>query len=336
MRVLTAFLVYFVFTMAVYGKAGRDRFAAKRDSTYIESYYKDLIVRIYSDQKTHSLELNDLANPYRLRYLPNGYINIGLGVDYRFFGVSLATRIPFLGNNDTKYGKTKRFGIQSYYYTNRFTFDFLSSFSKGYYLTNSFEHLASYNKDLEYKRPDMASSNIGLSVNYVFNNTRFSCKAAFTDTDWQKKNAGSFLAGASILSYRTRADSAFVPRGINDLLFTKSRNISKSGILAFNINGGYAYTLVFLKNGMVTLSYMGGAGVQKDQFNTTSGEGQINWRVSFNQTGRAGIGYRYRRYDVKVVIIRSTQYTSLTMNDLRIENGIDYVQLSLSRRLSFR
>ncbi|HEY3372204.1 MAG TPA: DUF4421 family protein [Prolixibacteraceae bacterium] len=336
MRVLLTFSLFLVLNLTAFGKGLTKNLTEKKDSNYIESYYNDLIVRIYSGEKTHSLELDDLNNPYRLRYLPNEYFNIGLGVNYRAFGLSLATKIPFLQNNESKYGETKRFGIQSYVYTNKFTVDLLTSFSKGYYLSNSFQHLGSYTREREYQRPDMASSSVGVSLNYIFNNSRFSYKAAFLGTDRQKKNAGSFIAGGSILSYRTKADSAFVPRGIDETFYTKSRDIRKSGVLAFNANGGYAYSLVFLRNGIVTMSYIVGVGTQNNRFDRTSQSDINNWRFSFNQTGRFAIGFRYRRYAARVGFIRSTQYTSLKYNDLRIANGTDFLQLSLSKRISFR
>lgn len=322
--------------MAAYGRPGFDLLSTNRDSNYIESYNKDLIVRVYSGEKTHSLELTDIAKPYRLQYLPNGYFNVGVGVIFHDFGLSLATKIPFLQNMEIQHGETKRFGLQSYVYTNKFTVDLIISFSKGYYLTNSYQHFGTYTKGIEYQRPDIASANIGLSVNYIFNNRKFSYKAAFSDTDRQKKNAGSFLAGGSILSYRTKADSAIVPRGIPETLFTKSRNVSRSAVLAFNANGGYAYSLVFLKNGIITLSYILGAGIQDDQIDKPSETGVRNWRFSLNQTGRLGIGYRYKRYSARVGIIRSTQYTNLKVDDLRIANGTDFVQISVGKRISLR
>lgn len=327
-------ILFLVFNISAFGKSIYDLLKVNKDSTYIESYYNDLIVRIYSGEKTQSLDLNDLNNPYRLQYLPNGYFNVGVGVNYRSFGLSLATKIPLFQNKDFRKGETKRFGIQSYIYTSKFSVDLLTSFSKGYYLKNSFQHLKSFSKEFEYQRPDISSANIGVSINYIFNNTRFSYKAAFNDTEKQKRNAGSFIAGGSVLSYRTKADSAFVPRGIENTYFLKSRDISKSGVLAFNANGGYAYSLVFLRNGIVTLSYILGAGMQNNKLDRTSQNGINNWRFSFNQTGRFGIGYRFKSYSARVTIIRSTQYTSLKYDDLRITNGTDFIQLSIGKRLS--
>ena len=334
MKIRLLVAAFFVFNVAVSAKSYRDFFKATSDSNYIESYYNDLIVRIYSGEKAHSLDLFDLDNPYQISYLPNGYYNLGIGANFHSFGLSLATKIPFLQNNEYKNGETRRFGIQSYLYTSKFSIDLLTSFSKGYYLNNSFEHLKSYSKEREYLRPDIKSASIGLSINYIFNNSRFSYKAAFSDTEKQIKSAGSFIAGGSILSYHNKADSAFIPNGINKTNFLKSRDIKESGILAFNANAGYAYSLVFLHDGIISLSFTFGAGIQDNRYNSVSLPEVNNWRPSFNQTGRFGIGYRIMNYFFQIGIIRSTQYTSLKLSDLRIANGTDFMQFSIGKRIA--
>jgi hypothetical protein len=317
-------------------KSLKSYLSSKKDTNYIETYYKDLIIRLYSGEKSHSLELSDLNSPYHLKYLPNGYFNMGAGVNFRSFGLSLATKIPIFQNSEVKHGETKRFGIQSYIYTSKFAVDVLASFLKGYYLNNSYEHLSSFTKEKEYQRPDISSANFGLSVNYIFNNSHFSYRAAFSDTEKQIKSAGSFLAGGSIFSYQTRADSSLVPRGINATYFLKSRDISKSGVLAINANLGYAYSLVFFKNGIFTLSYILGSGIQDNSIDREFANGINRWRFSMNHSGRIGVGYRYNRYYARISIIRSTQYTSLKYNDLSIENGTNFLQVSLGKRISLR
>jgi hypothetical protein len=333
------FLLIFGFLVIHFSLSARSLkqyLSATRDSSYIETYYKDLIIRLYSGEKTHSLELSDLNSPYRLKYLPNGYFNIGAGVNFRSFGISLATKIPIFQNSEVKHGETKRFGIQSYIYTSKFAVDLLASFLNGYYLNNSFTHFNSYTREKEYQRPDISSANFGLSVNYIFNNSHFSYRAAFSDTERQIKSAGSLLFGGSIFSYQTRADSSLVPHGINENYFLKSRDISKSGVLAFNANIGYAYSLVFLKNGIFTLSYIFGSGIQDNSIDREFTNGINRWRFSVNHSGRLGIGYRFNRYYARISVIRSTQYTSLKYNDLSIRNGTNFLQVSLGKRISLR
>jgi hypothetical protein len=310
--------------------------SSERDSNYIESFSNDLIISIYASQKTHSLDLGDASNSYRLQYLPNGKVNTGVGFSYRGFGISLATRFPFFQENEHRKGETKRFGIQSYFYTNKFSFDLLTSFSKGYYLNRSFQHFGALYSDREYQRPDIASANIGVSANYIFNHRRFSYKAAFTNTERQRKSAGSLMAGAGIFSYFTRADSAFVPRGIGEKYFPKSRDVKETGIIALNLNGGYAYSLVFLKNGIVTVSYLVGSGIQENKVDKTILPGVNKWILSLNQTGRFGIGYRLNKLYLRASFISSSQFTRLKHNDLIIRNGTDYFQVSLARRFSLK
>jgi hypothetical protein len=336
MRIIFTAFCFFIFCFSAEAKSLDGYLKAKKDSNYIESFYNDLIIRLYSGEKTHSLDLKDLNSSYHLKYLPNGYFNLGAGVNFRSFGLSIATKVPIFQNSEINQGETKRFGIQSYIYSSKFTLDLLTSFLKGYYLVNSSSHLASYKKGTDYQRPDISTANIGISINYIFNNSHFSYRAAFNDTERQKKSAGSLLAGGSIISYRTVADSSIVPREINSKYFLKSRDISKTGVLAFNANIGYAYSLVFLRNGIFTLSYILGTGIQDNTFGREV-DSEINrWRFSMTHSGRIGIGYRFNRYYLRIGIIRSTQYTNLKYNDLGIENGTNFMQISLGKRFTLR
>lgn len=308
----------------------------EKDSTFVKAYRNNLIVRLYSGEKSHTLQLSDLDSNYSLKYLPNGYTNLGIGVNFRSFGLSLATKIPLWQMSEIRHGETSRFGIQSYIYTSMFSVDLLSSFLRGYYLVNSADHISGYSKKFEYQRKDISSANIGITVNYIFNNKRFSYRAAFSDTERQLKSAGSLLAGGSVISYQTHADSSLVPREIKPAFFPKSRDISKSGVIAFNATIGYAYSLVFLKNGIFTLSYVIGSGLQENTFDREVNEEINRWRFSINHTGRIGIGYRFNRYYLRFGIIRSTQYTNLRYNDLGIGNGTNFMQVSLGKRFDLK
>ncbi len=334
MRKILFISFFLVLCFSAGAKSFNSYLTVKKDTNYIKSYYNDLILRIYTVEKVHSLQLTDLNSPYSLKYQPNGYYNVGAGVNFRSFGLSLATRIPFIQRVDNKHGDTKKVGIQSYIYTNKFSIDLLTSFQKGYYLDNSSASLSSYSSKIEYQRPDISSSNIGASVNYIFNNTRFSYRAAFKDTERQKLSAGSLITGMSIYSYQTKADSAIVPREIDLEYFQKSRDITATGVLTFNANLGYAYSLVFLKNGIFTLSYILGSGIQNNSFDRDFVSETDRWRYSMNHSFRVGIGYWFNRYFARVGIIRSTQYTNFRYNDLSIENGTNFIQFSLGKRIT--
>jgi len=334
MRKLFFIIIFLVICLSVNAKSLSGYLTVKKDTNYIESYYKDLIIRLYTVEKIHSIQLTDLNSSQRLNYLPNGYYNIGVGINLRSFGLSLATRIPFIQGADNKHGDTKKFGIQSYIYSSKFSIDLLTSFQKGYYLDNSSASLADYTNKIEYQRPDISSSNIGASVNYIFNNSRFSYRAAFKDTERQKRSAGSLITGISVYSYQTKADSVIVPRGIDPNNFQKSRDITRTGVLTFNANVGYAYSLVFLKKGIFTFSYILGSGIQNNSFDREFISENNRWRFSVNQSARLGIGYWFNRYYARVGVIRSTQNINFKYNDLSVENGTNFIQISLGKRIT--
>ena len=334
MRVVLGFLMVLLACFSVQARSLGSFLVVKKDTNFIVSYYNDLIIRLYTVEKLNSLQLTDLISTNRLNYQPNGYYNIGVGVNLRSFGVSLAGRIPFTSRSDSRHGDTKKFGIQTYLYTSKFSVDLLTSFQKGYYLYNSAESLKSYSNNIEYQRPDIFSFNIGATINYIFNNTRFSYRAAFKDTEQQKHSAGSLISGFSVYSYQTQADSSIVPREIDSGYFQKSRDITRTGVLTFNSNLGYAYSLIFLKNGIITLSYVLGSGIQTNSFDRDFVREPDSWRFSLNHSGRIGIGYWFNKYYARVSIIRSTQYTKFNYNDLSIENGTNFIQFSLGKRIS--
>lgn len=311
-----------------------DLFSVKTDSSFIESYYNDLIFRAYSGEKSHALELTDSNNNYQLRYLPNGYFNLGLGFNYKFIGVSFATKIPIFINSEFRKGVTKRFGFTSYLYTGKLSIDVLLSYLNGYYLNNSKEHFNQFDENQEYIRPDLTSVNFGSSINYVLNNKKFSYKAAFGDTEKQLKSAGSVLFGGSFFSYRTAADSTIVPREIEAVNFAKTRSLTDIGILALNANLGYAYNFVFLKDGIISISYIIGNGLQKKSFVGVSDDRANNWTFGTKHTGRLGLGFRFNDYYARVAVIRSTQLTNLKYNEISIANGVNFMEISLARKFS--
>lgn len=334
MKQLLGVIVFTIFSYVAVGQSIKKLLEVSIDSTFIESYYNDLVLRIYSGEKSHSLELTDLNNGYNLEYLPNGYFNMGFGFNYKFIGLSFASKIPIFINSEAKRGETKRFGFTSYLYTGKLSVDVLMSYMNGYYLNNSFSHFIGYSKDKEYIRPDLTSVNFGSSINYVLNNSKFSYKAAFSDTEKQIKSAGSLLFGGSIFSYNTHADSSIVPREIGAESFYKTRDLSRIQILAINANIGYAYNFVVLKDGLISLSYVFGNGFQKNSFVGVTDERANIWRFGTRHTGRLGLGYRFYDYYGRVAVIRSSQFTNLKYNEISLANGINFMEISVSKRFT--
>ena len=65
------------------------------DTNYIESYRDDLIVRLYSSNKINYFRLKDTEKDIGLKFRPNDFYNLGIGFNYRSFGVNIGTQFPF-------------------------------------------------------------------------------------------------------------------------------------------------------------------------------------------------------------------------------------------------
>ena len=81
--------------------------------------------------------------------------------------------------------------------------------------------------------PDLKIQQYGLFGQYLFNNKKYSYKAAFIQNEKQVKSAGSIIAGMGVYISSIDSDSSFVYKGKNFL-----------DNFQFGFSGGYAYTWV--------------------------------------------------------------------------------------------
>ena len=95
----------------------------------------------------------------------------------------------------------------------------------------------------------------GLSDYYIFNSKRFSYRAAFKQNEWQKKSAGTWLAGAEIYYGVVKADSSLIPQSIQEKY--PQNNLNKINYFSIGPGIGYAYTQVLAHHLFITGSVTG-------------------------------------------------------------------------------
>ncbi len=307
------------------------------DTNYIESYRDDLIVRLYSSNKINYFRLKDTEQDIGLKFRPNDFYNLGIGFNYRSFGVNIGTQFPFSTRDEEEIGRTSTFGLQSYVYRRKFTIDLLAKSTRGYFLNDSEEYLPGYeDSDFEYNRRDIHTQNFGLNVNYIFNNERFSHRAAFKQVEKQKLSAGTLLAGIGLYSFLTSADSAIVPREINPDDFIKNRDFKGSLAFSVNLNVGYAYSWVFANNWLLTGSYILSGGVEHLRFRYVD-QGTIQkLRPNFNSQFRVALSYQCERYMVGLSLVEFVHGSSLVKQDMSITNGSEFIRITVSHRIKFK
>ncbi len=216
------------------GKERRNR----RDSSYISIPERHWSPRIYGVQKFFDLTFKTPTDSVpNVRYSPYKGIGAGIGIFYRSLGVWVGTRVAGEKSDGLQ------FDLQLNSFGQKFIGDFYLQYHNGFELLNAREHdVVSQNLRAGDYRGDMRSLNYGMTLNYMLNWKKFSARAAFIQTEKQKKSAGSILVGGSLGNLRFVADSSIIP-------FSENR-YPEEGLRAglyrsFAANIGYSHSFVF-------------------------------------------------------------------------------------------
>jgi hypothetical protein len=293
MKKLTCFL--FAVISAFVASAQKD---FKHDTNYYETFPDKITGRIYFSQKYVHLNFPPKGNGNDLEYKANHNLNLGLGVTINKISINLFYGFSFLNNKDSAKGETKGLDLQLHAYPRKWAVDIYGVFPKGFYLDP--KGYASSNLNAYYHRPDLKLSLLGISAYYVPNKEQFSYRAAITQTQWQKKSAGSILFGGEIYSGKIKGDSAIIPKAVQSGF--PQAGLTKVNFICFGPGVGYAHTFVIEQHLFLTGSLVGNlnATITTEQgatktskfsispaevFKVAAGYNSSNWSVAVNWTG---------------------------------------------------
>lgn len=195
---------------------------AQVDSSYIVPFKEDFSARIYFINRIKGLE-NNKKEMYNI----NAPTAIGIGISWQDYSLSFGHGWSVLSKKNK--GKTKTLEFEYHGYKRKYVYDVSLHKHKGFYKTESL------NDNIISLHPDMRVNLYGGSFMWIFNNKKFSYKAAFNQSERQLKSAGSFQLGSSLYYSKIKSDTN------NDF-----EN------LQFGIIGGYAYTWVLNKDWYIT------------------------------------------------------------------------------------
>ncbi|MEO5584093.1 MAG: DUF4421 domain-containing protein [Flavobacteriales bacterium] len=274
------------------------------DSAYVKDYSHIITARVYGSTKYNKMQLGGLKDVKALIYRPNNKINFGLGASYHALTLNIGVGIPGVNKDQVKYGETRYLDAQANIYTKRWATNLFLQRFKGYYVSSYTKPELGWFQDTEYPtRPDLVEYNLGVSTVHIFNNDRFSYRAAFNQDAWQRKSQGSVLIGGYLTYFHLKSDSSLVPSRLDDL-YDPGLQLSKGGFLDLGPSAGYAYTLVIKEHIFFTGSFVVGGGLSVQRATTAKSDGSelqktsagLGWHGQF----RAGAGYNSARYYVGV------------------------------------
>jgi len=248
----------------------------------------------------------------KLQYNPNSRLIIGLGFSYGILSVNIGVNFPALNNKDTEQlGNTRHLDLQTHLYSRKFVIDLYFMKYQGFYLQNSYDILENWPSDETYQlRGDVKINGYGGNIQYIFNNQKFSYRAAYSQTDRQKKSAGSFLAGIDGYYIEGNGDSSLIPANIKHDDFWNGINYDKSTNFSLGINGGYAHTFVVKQKWFLSLSAVPGLAIGKATLsNRETDQKWSSFTVNTNLMWRFAVGYHSSKF-----------YTGLSYVNLRMRN----------------
>jgi hypothetical protein len=255
-----------------------------------------------------------------MRLEPNGVISLGAGFNFKGIGLGLGIGIPSSSKSNEKYGKTRRIDMQLSILSKRVGGDAYFQAYKGYFCSNPNDFIE-WNETYYPQLPDMQTISVGLSVFYIFNNNRYSHKAAISRTQVQKKSAGSFTAGLFATYDDVSTEKGFVPAEFPDSVGVNF-DLSAYRYIATGINLGYAYTWVISKSFFLNLSAIPGFGYKNVRLTNSSGELRQDDATHAQLLVRGAIGYDSRKVYAGFTassLIRNMKYKEYNA-DLSTEN----------------
>lgn len=292
-RMCWSLLLAVLGTAAAHGQRSADH--EHFDTAYVRDYSRILTARIYSSTKYNKLLLGGLHGGRAMIYRPNNKINFGIGASYHALTLNIGVGIPGINKDQEKRGETHYLDAQANLYTKRWATNLFLQKFRGYYISSHNKAEVGWVQDTELPtRPDLVQFNVGISTVHIFNNDRFSYRAAFNQDAWQRKSQGTLLAGGYFTYFHLNADSSIIPQRLA-LQYDDGLRLRRGGFLDLGPSLGYAYTLVIREHVFLTGSLVLGAGLSAQRATTLENTNREEKRTvvgaGWHSQFRAGAGW---------------------------------------------
>ena len=242
-------------------------------------------------------------------------------------GLYFGWRWIFLGYSFDVSGNKPQTDLNFSFYTAAVGIDlFYRKQSEGYkirrlngFYQNENKELTDYNHHFD----GLTVTQNGLNLYYIFNNKKFSYRAAYSQTTNQRISAGSFILGLSyneqsFLFDHSRFDAPIREQLDNELKFKDVRYKD------FSINFGYSYNWVFKKDFLANISLTPAVGYKNTSLNLKSSKEFLS-SINFDLISRAAVVYNNSRYYIGASLVSHTY--SYNKSTFSIINGFGVLRV---------
>lgn len=304
-----------------------------RDTTTInETYFTDLnnqfILRFYGLYKSNNVNLTNDGKT--VKYRPNGIYSIGIGFNYKFLGLGISYGGPLSQSSKEKKGNTQRLDIQASMISAAIGLDGFLQVYKGYYLSNP-DDFTNWDNDYYPQIPDMNVLTLGINAFYIFNNKKFSYRAAFIGNQVQTTSAGSLTAGLFGTFDQVKTDNGFVQADLVDSVQTDF-DLKSFEAFTVGLSAGYMYTFVFGKGFYLSLAAVPGIGYRHFKVVALDNSQSNKDQLAVQLLGRIALGYTKKRFYINF----NTLFNLRNYNYKSYELEMSSEQLKLTFGLRFQ
>ncbi len=258
---------------------------AQYDSTYISPFKQELSVGMYSYYEFTMLT-HEVDEDKNVSYMPNSPVGLGLSVSYKNFSLSGGMGFRFLRNK--KLGETRVIDWQYHHYGRKFIFDVFFQNYKGFY--NKDEN----DRKIIHTYPDIKIIQYGAFGQYIFNNKKFSYRAAFDQNERQLKSAGSFQLGGGFYFNQVSSDTT--------LTINEKNKLNKYQL---SISGGYVHTFVIKKNYFAAIGVSAGLNIGTESLSPIK-----KLELSPSLFPRMSTGYNGSNWSIGLSFVMNRTYVS--------------------------
>jgi hypothetical protein len=280
---------------------------AQEDTSYYISYKKLLTTRIYTSRKYTSLMVTEKNIGARINLEPNSTLNLGIGATYNDITLNLAYGFGFM-NTGRNQVETNYLDLQAHAYPKNWVIDLFGQFYNGFFLRSYSGPLPNIPSELAF--PGLRVRKLGANVQYLLNGDKLSLKAAFLQSAWQKKSAGSLVAGMEFYFGKAEDTQNILAEFIPDPL-----EFNRMDFFEFGPNVGYVHTIVIAKHFFITGMVSGNIGLGNTRI-SSGPEKEGRWGFNTNYFLRGFAGYNGPVWSINANYVH---------NNVRIEEARSYL-----------
>lgn len=300
-------------------------FAQGKDSTrnqFIESYSQYFFVGPLLKKNNLDFDIVSADDPKKsYTFKANHAFSLGFNINLFDVNLGIVFPVPLETKSEQLFGRSDVKDFQLTAISRRWFADAYFQKYSGFYVQSP--NVVIPVGQPSPQRPDLVTSNLGMSFAYVFNHEKFSLRAPYLFSERQKVSKGSFLLSYVLSSFTLAADSSLIPIS-KWLEWGRGASVHEARFTSLGIAPGYSYTLV-LNKFFLNMTLVLGPAHYWVRYQDQARAALNDIRIDFYSLGRVGIGYNGDRFFSGLSV--TSQSRNVTYERTTFQNSISTLRL---------